>query len=164
MVHLNINVQKFLLLPLLVVLFQPFVSLAASSTQSTPKTAVTKPPISAATPSWGSTPATPYANLTSAEKGRWLWLKYNCASCHGDNGAGGMGPNVIHEDGLTEILKKGEKGMPTYKTLTATDASNLAAYLQSINKVNEPHFQCWYKDPIKDRNYDPALGTPRPDC
>jgi len=119
---------------------------------------------------WDVTPtqtskASPYLSLTTNEqRGRWIYLKNNCAGCHGDAGGGGMGPIIKHAESgdLQEVLAGGENGMPAYKSLTSKDVSMLTAYLASIGKPSEPKFVCWWLSPVKDLAYS-GQGL-RPNC
>lgn len=89
------------------------------------------------------------ADLNPAGEGRRLWLKLNCSGCHGDRAAGGMGPNVQHAEGgdVHDVVQEGgDKGMPPYRSsnLSATDITNLSAYLRSIGTAGEPKFRDWW--------------------
>jgi len=88
------------------------------------------------------------ATLPPAGEGRRLYLALNCYGCHGMFATGAMGPNIVHAEtgDLTEAVLEGEDaGMPSFRAyLTATDISNLAAYLQSIGGPNEPTFMDWW--------------------
>jgi mono/diheme cytochrome c family protein len=123
---------------------------------------------SSTTNSWGITAtqsSTQYTTLTSnAQRGRWIWLKNNCMGCHGDNGGGGMGPNVKHAEisDIHEVVSGGEGGMPSYLKITATDITMLTEYLASIDTPSEPKFICWWKYPINDLGYS-GVGA-RPNC
>jgi cytochrome c oxidase cbb3-type subunit 3 len=66
----------------------------------------------------------------------------NCAACHGTGATGGMGPNLItsaivrHDTGGDEIGKiihegRMDKGMPAFPNITATQVSDIAAYLHA---------------------------------
>lgn len=118
---------------------------------------------------WGATateadPA--YTNLTTnAQRGRWVWLKYNCAGCHGDRAAGGMAPNIQdkQQGNIKDAVTGGTSAMPpSFKSVTPNDILMLTAYLKSLNKAGEPMFICWWKYPINDLNYS-GSGT-RPNC
>ncbi len=86
--------------------------------------------------------------LTAIGEGRRDFLKWNCYSCHGMNGAGGMGPNIQHAESgdLQEAVLQGEEGgMPSFaKYATSKDVANLAAYLNSIGTANEPTWVDWW--------------------
>jgi cytochrome c551 len=86
--------------------------------------------------------------LTPAGEGRRVFLQFNCYGCHGIRGGGGQGPNIARgevEDLREVLLEGGEGGMPSYRNIvTATDITNLAAYLSSIGTPNEPTFNDWW--------------------
>jgi cytochrome c551 len=86
--------------------------------------------------------------LTPAGEGRRVYLQYNCYGCHGMRAGGGMGPNIAHAEAgdLREVVMEGgEGGMPSYRSIaTATDITNLIAYLSSIGTPNEPTFNDWW--------------------
>ncbi|MEJ0046822.1 MAG: cytochrome c [Rhodospirillales bacterium] len=92
----------------------------------------------------------PTTDLGPVGDGRRTWLKLNCYGCHGNNAAGGMGPNVQHAEkgDVTEAMLQGddvEGGMRSFKQYaTAADASNVAAYLGSIGSKNEPTWLDWW--------------------
>ena len=88
-----------------------------------------------------------------AAAGRKLWLRMNCAGCHGAHDEGGMAPSIRHEIGEVAeavIYGKGE-GMPAYgRRLTTTDLNNLKAYLRSLCNpdplcTGEPRFTHWWE-------------------
>ena len=88
-----------------------------------------------------------------AAAGRKVWLKYNCAGCHGAHDEGGMAPSIRHEaDDIAEAVVKGKgEGMPAYKNLiTKADINNLKAYLRSVCNpdplcTGEPRFTHWWE-------------------
>jgi cytochrome c551 len=89
------------------------------------------------------------ANLGPIGEGRRAWLKFNCYGCHGNNAAGGMGPNVRqYQYGDVLAAMRGdvsEGGMRSFaKYTTATDAQNITAYLNSIGGRNEPTWLDWW--------------------
>ncbi len=96
-----------------------------------------------------STLTSAYAADVSA--GRRAWLQFNCYGCHGNNGAGGMGPNVQHSNSndVTDAMKGGEKdgGMRSFigtTNATTFDAANIAAYLATIGTTSEPKWLDWW--------------------
>ena len=120
-----------------------------------------------------NTPPTPtetsvgssYLTLTTdAQRGRWIWLKNNCAGCHGDNAKGGMGPNIQFKEigNVKDAVTGGAGGMTPYPNITTTDMTMLTIYLNSFGKAGEPKFICWWKSPINDLLYN-GSGT-RPNC
>lgn len=90
-----------------------------------------------------------------AAEGRKLWLRLNCAGCHGAHDEGGMAPSIRHEaDEVGEAVVKGEgEGMPAYGSrVTTTDLNNLKAYLRSLCNpdplcTGEPRFTHWWEKP-----------------
>lgn len=90
------------------------------------------------------------ATLSPVDAGRYTWLKLNCYGCHGDNAAGGMGPNIQHTEkgDVASAMLHGdarEGGMRSFaKYATATDAANVATYLKSIGTANEPKWLDWW--------------------
>jgi mono/diheme cytochrome c family protein len=86
--------------------------------------------------------------LSAAGEGRRLYLKLNCYSCHGDRGAGGMGPKVANKeygDVSEKVLQGAGEGMISYRAyVTTLDVQNIAAYLASIGKPEEPRFKDWW--------------------
>jgi mono/diheme cytochrome c family protein len=106
-----------------------------------------KNPVVLTAPSVTPVPVTA-ATLSSAGEGRRLYLKLNCYSCHGDRGAGGMGPKVAHAeygDVSEKVLQGAGEGMISYRAyVTTQDVQNIAAYLASIGKPEEPRFKDWW--------------------
>lgn len=105
----------------------------------------------AATPS--TTPVTPpncmSPTLSAAGEGRRAFLRLNCYSCHGMNGAGGMGPNIVGAEAgdVSEAVQNGEGGgMPSFRNYLCTnDVVYLTAYLQSLGTRQEPTFKHWWE-------------------
>jgi len=94
-------------------------------------------------------PATGFAQLNAAGEGRRAWLKLNCYGCHGNNGAGGMGPNIQHgEFGDVSEAMRGdarEGGMRSFTGIAkSNDAANIAAYLATIGTAREPKWFDWW--------------------
>ncbi len=91
----------------------------------------------------------------AAAEGRKLWLRLNCAGCHGAHDEGGMAPSIRHEaDEVGEAILEGEgEGMPSYSgRVTSADISNLKAYLRSLCNpdplcTGEPRFTHWWESP-----------------
>lgn len=78
-----------------------------------------------------------------------LYLK-NCASCHGNKGEGGIGPNLtddywIHGGGINNLAKViaigvPEKGMISWqKTFKSKDIVALASYVLTLKGTNPPN-------------------------
>jgi len=88
--------------------------------------------------------------LDGIGEGRRLYLKYNCYGCHGMRGAGAMGPRLIGEAEFSDVREKvlfgSGEGMPSYgRFMTATDIANIAAYLATLGRKNEPTFTHWWE-------------------
>ena len=91
----------------------------------------------------------PYADdtgiLTNARK---LFVRYNCAGCHGDHGGGGMGPSLRDSTWLyggadgdiyASIAEGRANGMPAWGTkLPADQIWQVVAYIRSLRTPNEP--------------------------
>ncbi|WP_312075455.1 cbb3-type cytochrome c oxidase N-terminal domain-containing protein [Chryseobacterium sp.] len=82
-------------------------------------------------------------------------FKTNCVTCHGDNGKGGIGPNLtdkhwinIKEQSLFKnvfwMLENGSPNNPTMRpfikegTISGRDAEKIAAYVYHINQEKSP--------------------------
>lgn len=94
-------------------------------------------------------PVTGFAQLDSVGEGRRVWLKYNCYGCHGNNAAGGMGPNIQHAEkgDVTEAMNGDarEGGMRSFAGIAKPkDAANIAAYLATIGTAKEPKWLDWW--------------------
>ncbi len=94
------------------------------------------------------------AALSAAGEGRRQYLRLNCYGCHGMRAGGGMGPSIVGAElrDLTEVVNEGaDRGMPSYhKYLSATDVSNIAAYLRTIGSKSEPRFDHWWEaNPVR---------------
>ncbi len=91
----------------------------------------------------------------AAAEGRKLWLRLNCAGCHGAHDEGGMARSIRDEgDDVSEAVLKGEgQGMPSFKgRVTAKDLRNLQSYLRSLCNpdplcTGEPRFTHWWESP-----------------
>lgn len=95
-------------------------------------------------------PAVGHAQLNAAGEGRRAWLRLNCYGCHGNNAAGGMGPNIQHSEfGDVREAMAGdarEGGMRSFTGIAqSNDAANIAAYLATIGTAQEPTFFDWWK-------------------
>ena len=81
-------------------------------------------------------------------EGRRAFLKYNCYGCHGQNAAGGMGPDIRRKDrdDVKDAVEDGmDGGMRSFQGIvTETEVSNIAAYLRSIGTPKEPKFYDWW--------------------
>ncbi len=88
-------------------------------------------------------------NPTRIEAGKEVF-KGKCASCHGEQGQGGIGPNLtddywIHGGKMTEILTTVsagvlDKGMPPWGAVLKQDELHaVVAYIKSIRGSNPPN-------------------------
>lgn len=81
-------------------------------------------------------------------QGRQLFLAMNCASCHGYDAKGGMGPNLTDTDWryggrpvdiFKSIYEGRPKGMPAWgNALPSNTIWQLVAYIQSLGGAQEP--------------------------
>ncbi len=96
----------------------------------------------------GPYPPNPYAgDRGAAGQGQRLFLRMNCAGCHGDHGGGGMGPSLRDVDwiyGATDgqvfdsIAHGRGHGMPSWGTkLNEDDIWRLVAYIKTLRTPNE---------------------------
>ncbi len=90
----------------------------------------TSQPAPTPAPSTGEGATTPTVDAAKAE----TTFKNSCASCHGQNLEGAVGPNLtavgskLSKDDILGILKNG-KGIMPKDLVTGEDADNLAAWL-----------------------------------
>lgn len=89
------------------------------------------------------------ATLSAAGEGRRAYLRLNCYSCHGADGKGGMGPNIVGT-GQGDVQEKSMNGagggMPPFADyLCAGDVANIAAYLKALEGKNAPKFTNWWE-------------------
>ena len=93
-----------------------------------------------------------------------------CASCHGQLGEGGAGPNLtddywIHKGSLSDIyqsIKHGypDKGMQAWgSTFTPKEISYLASYIKSLKGSNPPGAQPPKGDLYVDAQMDTTLAA-----
>ncbi len=72
----------------------------------------------------------------AADDGRRAYNRLNCVSCHGQDGSGGMGPDIRGEGGDVAEAVNGEGAMPSYAGfLCPNDVIDLQAYLSSISRT-----------------------------
>ena len=88
--------------------------------------------------------------LSAAEEGRRAYLRLNCNVCHGGNGHGAtMAPSIAGKElgDIQEAMIYGKDGgMPSFKNyICGNDAANIAAYLQTLGRSNEPKFLNWWE-------------------
>ncbi len=91
----------------------------------------------------------PFANdAVALSEGRTLFVRYNCAGCHGGHAGGGMGPSLrdktwIYGDSdahiFSSIAEGRAYGMPAWGTKLPQDQIwQLVAYIQSLRTPQEP--------------------------
>ena len=75
----------------------------------------------------------------NAEKGKTLWVKDGCYSCHGTDGHGGAGPKLAPRPMavaafIAIVRHPPVSGMPTFtaKVISDADLTDMWAYLKSI--------------------------------
>jgi mono/diheme cytochrome c family protein len=75
----------------------------------------------------------------NVEKGKTLWIKDGCYSCHGTDGHGGVGPKLAPKPMaaaafIAIVRHPPASGMPTFsaKVLPDADLNDMLAYLRSI--------------------------------
>lgn len=100
-------------------------------------------------------PAIAFAQeIETIVEGRKAWLRLNCYGCHGDNGGGGMGANIIvrGQRAINIQLAMGgalvASGMPSYlgvPNVRQSDYNDLAAYMRSIGTADEPKWHDWWR-------------------
>ena len=72
----------------------------------------------------------------AADDGRRAYNRLNCVSCHGQDGSGGMGPDIRGEGGDVAESVNGEGAMPSFAGfLCPNDVIDLQAYLSSTSKT-----------------------------
>lgn len=85
----------------------------------------------------------------SINSGKDLFVK-NCATCHGQVGEGGTGPNLtdaywIHGGTINDVFKTVKYGVPKQgmiawqKKLTAKDMQNVSSYIITLQGTNPPN-------------------------
>ena len=90
-----------------------------------------------------STITNPYGKAEGAlEEGRFLYVRMNCAYCHGFDGTGGMGPDLTDNqwryggsdaDIFNSIFRGRAQGMPAWgEMLPASQIWELVAYVRSL--------------------------------
>jgi mono/diheme cytochrome c family protein len=83
-------------------------------------------------------------NLGDAARGKEIFLRDNCYTCHGTTGAGGGalgGPRLAHaglsSNAIVNELRHPRAIMPTYseKVLSDAEAADIVAYIQSLSRA-----------------------------
>ena len=83
--------------------------------------------------------------------GRAIFVRDNCASCHGGRAGGGFGPNIRdnrpNDNTIERVLLRGTRtGMPSYRgLLSRRDIQNLIAYIRSLRDNDEPVSTHWWE-------------------
>jgi hypothetical protein len=88
------------------------------------------------------------AQLSPAGEGRRDFVKFNCYGCHGPFARGQIAVSLVgHASLVPRVIANGTpQGMPSFRSLlTATDVSNIQAYISSLNTSSEPVFFDWWK-------------------
>lgn len=71
---------------------------------------------------------------SNIERGAQLYSE-NCASCHGENAEGGVGPDLVGTE-IGHVVEAIQEGfgydMPSFPDLTDQDISDIFGYLQSL--------------------------------
>jgi cytochrome c oxidase cbb3-type subunit III len=91
----------------------------------------------------------PYANdPAAAAEGRQLFVRYNCAGCHGGRAGGGMGPSLrdslwIYGNSdtqlLSTILEGRSAGMPAWAPrIPEQQVWKLISYIRKLGTAQEP--------------------------
>jgi cytochrome c oxidase cbb3-type subunit III len=89
----------------------------------------------------------PYAKSDGAvEEGRFLYIRMNCAYCHGFDGTGGMGPDLTDNqwrygssdvDLFNTIYRGRAQGMPAWgPVLTENQIWKLVSYVRSLGAAS----------------------------
>jgi cytochrome c551 len=94
----------------------------------------------------------PISSFAGPQEGRKAWMKLNCNGCHGNNGGGGMGPNIrdqeAHDISTAMHGDAREGGMRSYVGVSQfgpTDAADIAAYLRTVGTPQEPTWVDWWR-------------------
>lgn len=83
--------------------------------------------------------------------GRAIFMRDNCAGCHGVFAEGGMGPNLrdesLNDDEVREAVLRGRPtGMPSFSgLLDDNDVEDLTAYLDTLEHDDEPLSTHWWE-------------------
>lgn len=83
--------------------------------------------------------------------GRAIYVRDNCATCHGGRGGGGFGPNLRdnrpNDDDIRDAVVNGTPtGMPAYRgLLNDREVDHLVAYIRSLRDNAEPVFTDWWR-------------------
>lgn len=105
------------------------------------------PPSNSSAPNSNSNPYT--QNRAAMAEGRQLFVRFNCAGCHGGRAGGGMGPSLRDVDWIygnddariySSIAEGRAHGMPAWHSrLTPDQIWKLVTYIKSLRTSNEPN-------------------------
>jgi mono/diheme cytochrome c family protein len=83
-----------------------------------------------------------FAQAADAVKGKEYFLKYQCASCHGQAGQGGntgpkLAPDPLPLDAMMNFVRNSTGQMPAFTAIILKDAefADIHAYLSSLPKT-----------------------------
>ena len=84
------------------------------------------------------------------EEGRFLYVRMNCAYCHGFDGKGGMGPDLTDQrwrygssdaDVFNSIFRGRAQGMPAWgEILPQNQVWELVAYVRALGGMNPARY------------------------
>ena len=83
--------------------------------------------------------------------GRAIFMRDNCAGCHGVFAQGGMGPNLrndsLNEDEVRDVVLRGTRtGMPSFRGLLRDrDIEHLEEYFDTLGDDDEPLSTHWWE-------------------
>lgn len=83
--------------------------------------------------------------------GRAIFMRDNCAGCHGTFAQGGMGPNLrndsLNDDEVREVVLNGTyTGMPSFRGLLGNrEIEHLHAYFDTLGDDDEPLSTHWWE-------------------
>jgi len=120
----------------------------AASGSAPASTGITVGPVPGPQPEPSQVP-NPFTNdRAAAGQGRQLFMRFNCAGCHGDHGGGGMGPSLRDVEWLygssdaqifDSIVQGRAHGMPSWgPKLSPDQVWRLVTYLKTLRTSNEP--------------------------
>ena len=103
------------------------------------------PLLALAAPAFAQSAAQNTAGAGDAARGKDIYMKDACYTCHGTAGEGGaMGPQIAHQglsaDAIKQQLRDPQSQMPPYtaKILSDTQAADIAAFIESLSQGPRP--------------------------
>lgn len=110
-----------------------------------------------------------HTSAADVTEGQDLFIKLNCAGCHGFGGTGGMGPNLTDKAWIfggtpaaifKSIFQGRPEGMPAWgSTLPARDIWQLVAYIESLGGAVKPQdYQSALQGDVPGELVAPELG------